>query len=238
MIKAQKVFIAYGFVTVIIVALIRILNDSHIVAYIKYATVLTLLIYMLTAYRQGKASSAHVGAFVFVAVGDFFLVLVATFQHGIAMSEILGTFFFMAAYTCLIIYYKRNRLKVIFTYRVVGVIGLLLGSFMINLMTASIPLDIEMVIGLVLFDGVISYMVLLSIANMNNQAVPAKTSKALFVSAILMYVCDYCVAFNFLHPDMFYLNQLVKELTWLAYIPGWSLLAIASTASVYANQRN
>jgi hypothetical protein len=221
--QSRRFLSAYAAAAIAAAVLERALRGSVITACVKYAVMLSLFIYVLNAYKNKKTGFLLAAAFGCMAAGDFFLVLLSGLHLHFIGKECLGAFFFAIAYGCIILNYKLQQVTLRKTGAAAALLIVLSAFFVANVATAATPPDIPRLLGFLVFWAVISWMVLLSYAQMQ----PAcARSKALFLSAVLMVICDACVAFNYLHPGMPVINPLLKDLTWLAYIPGWALLAV------------
>jgi hypothetical protein len=227
--QARKLLPAYGVATVAVMMTERLQRGSVISAYLKYAVMLSLVLLVLAAYKEKKTGLLPAAAFVFMAAGDFFLVLSPVLPFDIDGSQCLGALCFVFAYGCMIRFYTSQQISLRRTKTAAVLFIVSAGVFLLNILTAAWPLGVPLYLGLVIFWSVITCMVLLSHAQLRPHIA---ASRALFASAILMYLCDSCVAFNYLHPGMPFLYPLMKDLTWLAYIPGWTLLAVSATGGL------
>ena len=161
--------------------------------------------------------------FVFVIIADIFLVLPNHITHIHHHIIPYGGFGFLCAYIILSYVYQKNfRIKIpeIIVGIIILIMDFIIGKILLPYIFDPIILFLDIV-----FLFTISYMLWSAITTIFRDYYAKPTAYLIAVSAILMFICDLGVAFQFFHPYFYHnFNVLLNNIIWLAYLPGWTLL--------------
>lgn len=222
--KSQKIMLSvYLSLTLIVILLDRFYPAYDFVACVKYGIIFSLC---LTAFiKKNKSSEQRLMTltFVFVIIGDIFLVLPNHITHIHYYIIPYGGVGFLCAYIILSYVYQKNfRIKI--PEIILGIIILIVDFIIGNILLPFIS-EPKILLLDIIFLCTISYMLWNAVSSIFRDYYAKQTAYLIAMSAILMFICDIAVAFQFFHPYFYHdFNVLLNNIIWLAYIPGWTLL--------------
>lgn len=205
--------------TVLILLLNQILPDSGATSWLKFGATATLALTVLPRGKKTPRKKLMALAFLFAAIGDFFLVLLqATGPLGL-----IGASSFLAAYLLLIRAYGTGR-KPGLGEAVAGLPFLLLIAAAAWWLSPSLGTTFS--IGGFAAGLVLSLMAWSAVRLLFGGPFKPATARLLAASGMLMFLCDLGVALG-LHPSFTGSSRvLLEQIIWAAYLPGWTLLAL------------
>lgn len=107
--NAQRTLLAiYLPLTLLIIVFGQLYHQADFVKYIKYAVMITLFLSTLVTVKKYREQKIMAAAFIFVVIGDFFLVFLTTFNYSTMSVAPYGITGFLLAYLCLIAAYQKN----------------------------------------------------------------------------------------------------------------------------------
>ena len=222
--KSQKILLSvYLPLTLIVILLDRFYPTYDFVACVKYAIIFSLC--LSAVMKKNKFSEQRLMSltFVFVILGDIFLVLPNHITHIHYRIIPYGGFGFLCAYIILCYVYQKNfRIKIpeIIIAMIILIVNFIIGKILLPYISDSTIFFL-----VVVFSCVISYMLWSSIATIFRDYYTKRTAYLIAISSIFMFICDIGVAFQFFHPYFSHdYNILLNNIIWFAYIPGWTLL--------------
>lgn len=203
--------------TVLILLLNQILPDSGATSWLKFGATATLALTVLLKGGKGHRQKKMAAAVLFAATGDLFLILLDA-----AMP--LGVLSFLTAYLLLIRAYGTGR-KPGLGEAVAGLPFLLLIAAAAWWLSPSLGTTFS--IGGFAAGLVLSLMAWLAVRLLFGGPFKPATARLLAASGMLMFLCDLGVALG-LHPSFTGSSRvLLEQIIWAAYLPGWTLLALA-----------
>lgn len=224
--KSQKLLLyVYLTLTFIVILLDRFYPAYDFVACIKFAIMFSL--FLSTIIKRNKSSEQRLMSltFIFVIMGDFFLALPSHITHINHNIIPYGGFGFLLAYIILsYVYHKNFRIKFpeLFVGILILIIDFTIGKIFLPFISDPIILVLD-----IIFLCVISYMLWNAVSTNFRNYYTKKVAYIITISAILMFICDIGVGLQFFHPYFNHdYNILLNNIIWLAYIPGWTLLAL------------
>jgi hypothetical protein len=221
----RSLFAIFIPMTILIVYFDNVFPQEKIVNYVRYAIMISLCLVAVSVKKKFKEQKLMAIAFIFLVIADFFLVFSTTIdilKIDIAQFGISG---FAVAYICLIIAYNKNAYKIKLVEVVVAIP--IVGIFIFVFNTLICYINGIMKIGAIAFALILCYMLLTSICTLFRDYFNKKIAIIIAISGILMFICDVGVAYSLFHP--FYstvYNPLLKNIVWISYIIGWTLLDV------------
>ncbi|NOW91102.1 lysylphosphatidylglycerol synthetase-like protein (DUF2156 family) [Clostridium beijerinckii] len=223
--NTQRILMAIYFpITILILIFDNIYPKENMVLYLKYFIMITLFLSAITIKKKFLEQKLMALSFFFLVIADFFLVFAYTMQIKIDLS-LFGVLGFLCAYLCLIVAYQKN-----FKLRKAEIlIAILFVIIFIAVFCILMPYinNLVMKAGLLIFGAVLSYMAWTSVCTIFRNYFTKKSSCIIAVSSSLKFICDVGVAFSVFYPP-FVMQQTtwLTNIIWIAYIPGWTLLAL------------
>jgi hypothetical protein len=164
-------------------------------------------------------------SFFFVVIADFFLVFSNTIDKIKMNLTPFGMAGFICAYICLIVAYQKNfgrakKAEIISAIFII-IISIVVGMQLFGYIKGAIK------IGAIVFALVLCYMAWTSICTIFRKYFNKKIAIIIAISGVLMFICDVGVAYSLFHPyySRVYI-PLLKNIIWMAYIIGWTLLDV------------
>ena len=227
--KQKKIAIIYTLLLILILGLEYYHINFAIISWIRFLTMLSLAVVIVWSRTEEHFKKVSI-VFVLIVVGDFFLVLgniIGGFEHNFVF---LGFVPFSLAYIFLtFIYLKSYKLNIKDVLLAIPflVLALLLYRTLNQFIEGIFLKGASLVLLIVLL-----IMAWSSVLFLFKDTFPKNRSIMLAISGILMLACDLGVGFDLFYPDFYLIRNLIPiNLVWLFYLPGWVLLAIASTES-------
>lgn len=185
---------------------------------------ITLFLSSLVTVKKYREQKIMAAAFIFLVIGDFFLVFLNTFHYSKMSIAPYGITGFFLAYLCLIAAYQKNfkmgRAEIL------TAIPLVLVFLCINLILHQY-LQGFMFIGLVVFGAALFFMTWTAICTLFRQYFTYKAAWIIAISASLMLICDLGIVISTLnYIQTGTVLPWLENIVWAAYIPGWTLLAV------------
>ncbi len=224
--KSQKMLLSvYLSLTVLVILLDRFYPAYDFVACVKFTIIFSLCLSAIIKKKKSIEQKLMSLTFIFVIIGDLFLVLPNHITHIHYRIIPYGGFGFLFAYIILsYVYQKKIRIKI--PEIIIGMI-ILIVDFIIGKTLLSFIYDPAILLLSVLFICIISYMLWSAVLTIFRDYYTKRVAYYIAISALLMFICDMGVAFQFFHPYFNHgYNVLLNNIIWLAYIPGWTLLTL------------
>lgn len=194
------------------------------IQYVRYATVLALFFTVMLLPKKFPEQKTMAPAFFCMALGDFFLVLIHTFEQIRLDLSWVGILSFLTGYLFLIKAYRRrgaDRKK-----ELLALVPFFSASVLIGWVLR--PYVHGPVIGLgVAFLAVLCTMSWQAATTLLTHHFSKRSAVMIAASGALMFLCDAGIAFSLFHPyySTVYIAWL-KNIVWTAYLSGWSLAAM------------
>ena len=211
--------------TILIIIFDNIFPRENMVNYIRYAIIIALFIVSISIKKKFHEQMLMALSFFFVVIADFFLVFSNTIDKIKMDLTSFGIAGFICAYICLIVAYQKNfgrakKAEIISAIPIV-IIFIMVGMPLFN------NINGVMKIGAIFFGLVLCYMTWTSICTIFRKYYNRKIAIIIAISGMLMFICDVGVAYSLFHPyySKVYI-PLFKNVIWIAYIIGWTLLNI------------
>ena len=211
--------------TILILIFDNIFPRENMVNYVRYSIMITLFIVAISIKKKFHEQKLMALSFFFVVIADFFLVFSNTIDKIKMNVTPFGIVGFMFAYICLIVAYQKNfgraRKAEIISAIFIIIISIIVGIPLFDYIKGPIK------IGAIIFELVLCYMAWTSICTIFRKYFNRKIATIIAVSGVLMFICDVGVAYSIFHPyySRVYL-PLLKNIIWVAYIIGWTLLDV------------
>jgi hypothetical protein len=211
--------------TILILIFDHIIPKDNMVNYVRYAIMISLFLVAISIKKKFSEQKLMALSFFFLVIADFFLVFCNTIDKIKMDLTPFGIAGFALAYICLILAYQKN-FGVAKKAEIISAILMVIISIMISMPLFSYVKGI-MKIGAIGFSIVLSYMTWSSICTIFRSYYKKKIAIIIAISGTLMYICDFGVAYSLFHPyySTVYI-PLLKNIIWMAYIIGWTLLDI------------
>lgn len=223
--NAQKRII---FVLVPLTLLILLLDPAgprfEYVQFLRYGTVLALGLTVAALPKPYPEQRIMAPAFLFMALGDFFLVFVHTLPSISQDLSGFGILSFLAGYLFLIKAYQKNTIHG--KAELCMLAPYLILSLMIGRTLSPYVHGGSRLLGAA-FLTVLCIMAWQAAATLYGRYYSKKAATMIAASGALMYLCDAGIAFSLFHPyySVTYIAWL-KNIVWAAYLTGWSLAAM------------
>lgn len=210
--------------TILIILLHNICPKEDMVFYLKYTIMISLFLSAATMKKKLKEQKFMALSLFFLVVADFFLVFVSTIDRLNMDLSTYGAIGFLFAYFCLILAYQKNFK--IGKAEIITAIAILI-IFIYVIISLQPYVKGVILVGSLIFGGVLCYMTWTSICTIYRKYFNAKITWIIALSGILMFICDVGVAFSRFHPlySKIYVPWLAN-LIWATYIIGWTLLVV------------
>lgn len=221
----QRVLLSiYLPITLLILFLDNAFPNSNIIWYLKYTIIVTMFLSAFSMKKNFREQKIMNLSLFFVAFADFFLVFSLTLKNVKINLLPFGIIGFLFAYICLIFVYQKNfklgKAEIITAVPIVII-------FLIVILTLRPYIKGFMIIGALVFEFVLCYMLWTSICTIFRKYYNPKIAGVIALSAILMFICDIGVAYGLFYPVYsVMLYRVVKNIVWAAYLMGWTLLVI------------
>lgn len=204
--------------TLLILLLARFLPGTLPTALVKYAATLTLALTVWMRPPKEPRRRKMARAFLFAAAGDLFLVLLG----GRGPWGVAGATLFLLAYLNLLQAWNLRKKP--------GPGEAATALPFLTLAGAATLLLAPHVSSLLLLGGLPASLILAGMAwtgvrQLFGSPFPPRTARFLAAASTLMFLCDLGVALG-LHPALAG-QPWMEQLVWTAYLPGWTLLALA-----------
>jgi len=223
--NTQRIILAiYIPITLLIIILHNICEKENMVLYIKYTIMISLSLSAIVVNKKFREQKFMALSFFFLVVADFFLVFVCTIDNLKIDFTTFGAVGFLLAYLCLIVAYQKN-FKVGKEESLTAIVILII--FIFIFISLKPYVKGLMLLGTLVFGGVLSYMTWTSICTIFRKYFSPKSAWLIAISGSLMFICDMGVAFARFNP--FYsgrYNSWLQNIIWTTYIIGWALLAV------------
>lgn len=220
----RNLLVIFTVLTVILIVMEALGIDGDVISYSRYAVVLILCISVYIRRGSSQAQRRLFWAFPFMVVGDFFLVYSYTLDGFPQMLRYFGFIPFSIAYIIITRVYLKG-----FKWNIRSILlAIVYGLFILALGSKIYPLinGIEMALGTIVALTV-TILAWAGASALWNGFYSKRIAAMMAISGILMVVCDYGVAFDLFYPDFHQIREeLVLNLVWLTYIPGWVILAL------------
>ncbi|OPJ58510.1 lysoplasmalogenase family protein [Clostridium chromiireducens] len=224
--NAQRILMAIYFpITILILIFDNIYPKENMVLYLKYAIMVTLFLSAITIKKKFFEQKLMALSFFFLVIADFFLVFAYTIQNLKIDLSPFGILGFLCAYLCLIVAYQKE-FKLGKAEILIAILFIIIFIVVFCILIPYIN-NVVMKAGILIFGAVLSYMTWTSVCTIFRNYFTKKASWIIAVSGSLMFICDVGVAFSIFYPP--FVMQHTPWLTniiWIAYIPGWTLLAV------------
>lgn len=199
---------------------------NPIIGIVLYTVILSMVLGSLLAPRKTKIHRIVGYAIMFIAIGDFFLVLLGTqpffpdYEHIINPA---GMFGFMCAYATLIWVFTRNfsltkkdLVKTIPVLLIVGPVLLLL-----------IPrIQGPMIVLAIIFSIIVSFMAWNALCCIHRGFYCRNVAIRFALAGFLMLLSDMGVAFALFYPGTISTSPWLQNEIWITYIPAWTLIFV------------
>ena len=211
--------------TILIIVFDNILPQEKMVNYVRYAIMISLFLVAISIKKKFHEQKIMALSFLFLVIADFFLVFSQTIDKLKMNLTPFGVAGFLFAYICLIVAYQKNflgwRKAEIISAIPIVIIFIMVGRPLFNNISGV------MKIGAIFFGLVLCYMTWTSICTIFRKYYTRKIAIIIAISGVLMFVCDVGVAYSLFHPyySKVYI-PLFKNVIWIAYIIGWTLLDV------------
>ena len=213
--------------TAIIILMIYQIPDSDLVQYMKFASTVALFIYALCIKTEGMTKLMLKIAFLFSAIGDFFLAAMKAIDKNFDGS-LYGIGLFLVAYIFLIIAFQKfgegwklNNLKkelliLVPLLFIVGVFFVTMHQYLGGIM---IPISI-------LFAITITYMTWTAITTLSRGWFKRAIAMMIAVAALLIFFSDFAVAYEIFLPAFDNPPAWIEALVRGTFTPAWTLLLV------------
>ncbi|WP_422485482.1 lysoplasmalogenase family protein [Gudongella sp. DL1XJH-153] len=198
--------------------------DGDVISYSRYAVMLILCISVYVGRGSSLEQRRLFWAFPFMVVGDFFLVYSYTLDGFPQIMRYFGFIPFSIAYIIITRVYLEG-----FKWNINSIlVAIIYGLSILGLGSKIYPLinGIEIVLGTIVALTV-TIMAWAGASALWNGVYNRRVAAMMAISGMLMVVCDYGVALDLFYPEFYQIREeLVLNLVWLTYIPGWVILAL------------
>ena len=206
--------------TVLILLLNQFLPDSGATSWLKFGATATLALTVLLKGGKSHRRKKMAAAVLLAATGDLFLILLDADK----LLGLVGVASFLCAYLLLIRAYGTGR-KPGLGEAAAGLPYLLLIAAAAWWLSPSLGTMFS--IGGFAAGLVLSLMAWSAVRLLFGGPFKPATARLLAASGMLMFLCDLGVALG-LHPSFTGSSRvLLEQIIWAAYLPGWTLLALA-----------
>lgn len=223
--NTQRVLLSvYLPITLLILFLDDAFPNVNMVWYLKYTVIVTLFLAAFSIKKRYREQKLMTLSLFFVVIADFFLVFSLTLidiKINLMPFGIAGFFF---AYICLIFAYEKNfkmgRAEILTAIPIAV-------TFLLVFLSLQPYIKGLMIIGALFFEAVLCYMLWTSVCTIFRKYYKSKITFLIAVSSLFMFICDIGVAYGLFYPN--YSDRLytvVKNVVWLVYIMGWTLLTV------------
>ena len=217
--------------TVLILLLNQYLPDSGATSWLKFGATATLALTVLLKGGKSHHQKEMTAAILLAATGDLFLILLDA-PGPLALAGVLS---FLTAYLLLIRAYGTGR-KPGPGEAAAGLPFLLLIAVAAWWLSPSVGTMVA--IGGIAAGLVLSLMAWSAVRLLFGGPFKPPTARLLAASGMLMFLCDLGVALG-LHPFFSGSGRvLLEQIIWAAYLPGWTLLALAVLEDESESEQN
>lgn len=220
-------------VTPLIIALDYVFPSQFFVDIIKFSTIAVLFLFSLYIRKRYNEQLLLLLALFFAVSGDFFFVLLDRF---LSISWPIGIVSFSISYFLLtVVFSKANslvRIQLILT--AVPVLSLVLPVIYLSYHEVSAHI---LPVGII-FITVLSLMTWSAIKTLFGSYYSTQSAKLMAASGFLILICDSSVILSQFGPACpHFITLLLKSITWAAWIPAWTIIAVLIGEDKLLNER-
>lgn len=219
-------------VTLIIIALDYIFPKQYSVEIIKFMTMAALLLASLYVKKRYNEQLLLLLALFFAVSGDLFFVLLESLQ---TYSKPIGIICFSIAYISLTtVFSKGNSLTPVQTILTAFPILALIIPVCYN--SYSKVSGLILPIGII-FTIILSYMAWSALKAPFRCYFSRRAAVIIVIAGLLIIICDCSVILSMFAPSFYCYRLILKAITWGAWIPAWTLIAVLIAEDNLVNEK-